>query len=84
MLKDIFKTKEIDSKAQLIAATIVAGYPPEKDTPSNEGEKAASNVNKELTIAISKGTAQTVDISKELNLGVYGKAKLCKHIQSNC
>ena len=82
MLKEIFKRKKIDEKAQLIAATIVESYPPEIDVPSNEEKSVERKADTKLTNAISKATALTVEISKEMKLGFLGKAKLCKNTQS--
>ena len=82
MLNNIFKRKDIDNKAQMIVSTIVASYPTENDTATNEGNKVGNKERNKLTSAISKATVQTVDISKEINLGFIGKARLCKRIQS--
>ena len=82
MLKDIFRRKEIDTKAQLIAATIVASYPLEVDMQRTAREKAGSEAEQKLINAIGKGRVQLVDTYKAMNLGFLGKAMLCKSIQS--
>lgn len=83
MLKDFFRTKEISNNAQLITAMIVANYPPELDLQTDVDKKTRRKIGQKLKDALNKSTTLILDICKKLNLGIYGKAKLCKSIQTN-
>ena len=55
MLKDIFRRKEIDHKAQLITATIVASYPLEVDRQCGVGERPESKMEKIPAVGHRRG-----------------------------
>ena len=83
MLRDIFRMKEIYSKAQLITASIITYYPIELDLKIHDEKKLRNKAEKRIDDAFMRWKVLAADVQRGMNLGFYGKARLCKRIQSN-
>ena len=83
MLKDLLRMKEIYSKALLITASIITHYPMELDLKIHDEKKSRNKAEKKIDDAFTKWKVLVADIQGNMKLGFYGKARLCKRIQSN-
>jgi hypothetical protein len=83
MLKDFLRRKEIIEKSTLIANEIMNRYPPDTDAIMLATNKAdLKKKQRKLLSALKIGKADIDRTIREMGLGIYGKAKCYKTIQS--
>jgi len=82
MIKDWFRRSVIMAKAAEIANEIVQQYPPELDKKNPADSKGDIKKKKaKLVKALKYGRSEIRKTSREMKLGIYGRARLCKSIQ---
>lgn len=85
MIRDFFNKNKIDESAREIIAHIVASYPPGIDSQKTDslGRKISSKkVQIKLEKAIRNSRHQIEKTNSTLGLGVYGRSRLYKTIQT--
>ena len=86
MLRDFLKRKDIEARAEAIAAEIANRYPLQLDQRKPRGGKAerkkqTRRIDTKLSNAVAYGQEAIRKTISEMKLGVYGKAKLYKSVQ---
>lgn len=85
MIKDFLNRRKIDQRAREVVEQISISYPAKIDMEnrSNTNKKLSQKkINKKLDRAFRNSQVQISNINKDMNLGIYGKARLYKAIQS--
>lgn len=81
MLKDFMRRKEIDDRALAIAGAVKSRFPKEVDQAADLDDRTRRKVERKLQSAISHAVAEAKATREQMQLGVYGKARLYKRVQ---
>lgn len=85
MIRDFLNKHRIDEKGRKIADVIVVRYPPDIDEKKMDGARKRSAPRKagmKLEKAVQAAREEIGRVNDSLRLGVYGKARLYKMLQS--
>ena len=84
MIRDLLRRAAIIAKATEIADEIMRRYPLELDEIKPSESKAEIKKKKaRLGKALNYGRSEIRKTTREMKLGIYGRARLCKSVQEN-
>jgi hypothetical protein len=81
MIRDFLQRKDIDASAKKIVDAAVKGYPPSLNR-NGSYKKSQKKIDKKFQKTLSRLDDLVAEERARLRLGVYGKARLYKSVQS--